>query len=253
MKTPRDNIMAGIQPVATALKTGTGSIRRLRVAENSRNQRVKDLALMAGDAGIELLYEPRERLDQLAGIDRHQDVVAELQDQAMGEADLVPLLDSIKEDPLLLILDGIQDPHNLGACLRSAEAAGVHAVIIPRDRSAGITAVVRKTSAGATEVIPVLRVANLARIIRTLKERGIWLVGTADHAEEAIFSRDLTGPIALVVGSEGQGIRRLTGELCDFLVKIPMSGVIESLNVSVATGVCLFEIRRQRDQSSSSG
>jgi 23S rRNA (guanosine2251-2'-O)-methyltransferase len=250
MKAARDNILAGIQVVATALKTGPGSIRRLRVTEDSSNQRVKDLALMAGDAGIEVIFEPRDRLDQLTGMDRHQDIVAEMQDQVRGEADLLPLLDSIQGDPLLLILDGIQDPHNLGACLRSAEAAGAHAVIIPRDRSAGMTPVVRKTSAGASEVIPVLQVANLARIIRTLKERGIWLVGTSDQAEEDVFGRDLTGPLALVMGSEGRGLRRLTGELCDFLVRIPMSGVIESLNVSVATGVCLFEIRRQRTNDS---
>ncbi|NIP17721.1 MAG: 23S rRNA (guanosine(2251)-2'-O)-methyltransferase RlmB [Xanthomonadales bacterium] len=246
MKSSRENILAGIQPVATALKVGAGKIRRLRVAEDSQNQRVKDLALMAGDAGIEVLYEPRDRLDELAGIDRHQDVMAELDDHALGESDLGALLDEVEGDPLILILDGVQDPHNLGACLRSAEAVGVHAVIIPKDRSAGLTAVVRKTSAGASEVVPVLQVTNLARVLRTLKERGVWLAGTADGADRDIFDSDLTGPLALVMGSEGQGLRRLTAELCDFLVRIPMAGVIESLNVSVATGVCLFEAQRQR-------
>ncbi len=247
MKQSRDNILAGIQGVATALKQGGHGIHRLRVVADSANQRVKDLALMAADAGIEVVYELRERLDELAGMDRHQDVVAELREQSLGEADLGPLLDGLSDEPLLLVLDGVQDPHNLGACLRSAEAAGAHAVIIPRDRAAGMTPVVRKSSAGASEVIPVLRVANLARIIRTLKDRGIWVAGTSDEAADDLYGRDLTGPLALVMGSEGQGMRRLTGELCDFLVRIPMAGVIESLNVSVATGVCLFEIRRQRN------
>jgi 23S rRNA (guanosine2251-2'-O)-methyltransferase len=246
VKASRDNILVGIQPVAMALKTGAASIIRLRVAEDSANQRVRDLALMAADAGIAVRYEPRERLDELAGMDRHQDVLAEVREQALGEADLAPLLDALTEDPLLLILDGVQDPHNLGACLRSAEAAGAHAVIIPKDRAAGMTPVVRKSSAGASEVVPVLRVTNLARVIRPLKERGIWLVGTSDGAEDDLYARDLTGPLALVMGGEGQGLRRLTGELCDFLVRIPMAGVIESLNVSVAAGVCLFEVRRQR-------
>jgi len=247
MNQSRDNILAGIQGVATALKTGAHGIYRLRVAADTGNQRVKDLAMMAADAGIEVVHELRERLDELAGMDRHQDVVAELREQSLGEADLGPLLDGLADEPLLLILDGVQDPHNLGACLRSAEAAGAHAVIIPRDRAVGMTPVVRKSSAGASEVIPVLRVANLARVIRTLKERGIWITGTSDQATEGLYERDLTGPLALVMGSEGQGMRRLTGELCDFLVRIPMAGVIESLNVSVAAGVCLFEIRRQRN------
>jgi 23S rRNA (guanosine2251-2'-O)-methyltransferase len=245
----RDRILVGIQPVATALKVGGSAIRRLRVAEGSSNQRVKDLALLAGDAGIEVIYEPRERLDQLAGMDRHQDVIAELEDRSLGESHLDTLLDDVEGDILVLVLDGVQDPHNLGACLRTAEAAGVHAVIIPKDRSAGLTPVVRKTSAGASEVVPVIQVTNLARVLRKLKERGVWLAGTSERAEDDIYQRDLGGPLALVMGSEGQGLRRLTTELCDFLVRIPMAGVIESLNVSVATGVCLYEIQRQRRRS----
>jgi 23S rRNA (guanosine2251-2'-O)-methyltransferase len=249
----RENILAGIQPVAMALKVGARTVRRLRVAGDTQNQRVKDLALMAEDAGIEVLREPRERLDQLAGVDRHQGIIAELEDHSLGEADLGGVLDAVTGDPLVLVLDGVQDPHNLGACLRTAEAAGAHAVIIPKDRSAGITPVVRKTSAGASEVVPVLQVTNLARVLRSLKARGIWLAGAADSAGDDIYQRDLTGPLALVMGSEGQGIRRLTAELCDFLVRIPMAGVIESLNVSVATGVCLFEIRRQRSRGQPAG
>lgn len=247
MNPAADNILAGIQPVATAIKTGADSVRLLRVTEDTQNQRVRDLALMARDAGLKVIHESRSRLDQLAGNTRHQDIIAELNETALGEGDLDGLLDSIEGDPLVLVLDGVQDPHNLGACLRSAEAAGVDFVILPKDGCAGITAVVRRTSAGASEIVPVLQVTNLARVLRRLKERGTWLVGTDDEAEEAVYQRDLTGPLALVMGSEGKGMRRLTRELCDFLVYIPMAGAIESLNVSVATGVCLFEVRRQRD------
>ncbi len=246
MNSTSDNILAGIQPVATALKTGANGVRLVRVSADTQNQRVRDLAMIAQDAGVEVIEEPRSRLDQLAGNTRHQDIIAELDDKSLGESDLGSLLDAVEGDPLILVLDGIQDPHNLGACLRTAEAAGVHLVIIPKDRSAGITAVVRRTSAGASELVPVLQVTNLARVLRALKERGIWLAGTDDQTRDDIHRRDLTGPLALVMGSEGQGMRRLTRELCDFLVRIPMAGTIESLNVSVAAGVCLYEIRRQR-------
>jgi len=246
MSRVNDNILVGIQAVATALKTGGVGVRLVRIAEDSRNQRVRDLSMIAQDAGLQVITEPRSRLDELAGNTRHQDVIAELEERTLGEPDLERLLNAIEGDPLILVLDGVQDPHNLGACLRTAEAAGAHMVIIPRDRSAGLTAVVRKTSAGASEVIPVLQVTNLARVIRTLKERGIWLAGTDDEAEQDIYGRDLSGPLALVMGSEGEGMRRLTRELCDYLVRIPMAGVIESLNVSVAAGVCLYEVRRQR-------
>ncbi|NIM71346.1 MAG: 23S rRNA (guanosine(2251)-2'-O)-methyltransferase RlmB [Xanthomonadales bacterium] len=246
MKARRESILAGIQPVAAALKANAGAIRRIRVAEESGNQRVRDLALMAGDAGIEVVVERRDRLDQLAGIERHQDIIAEVRDEVLGEADLEPLLEAVQGDPLLLVLDGLQDPHNLGACLRTAEAAGAHAVIITRDRSAGLTTAARKTSAGASELLPVLQVTNLARVLRTLKQRGIWLVGTSEDAERELYEQDLSGPLALVLGSEGRGMRRLTSESCDFLVRIPMAGAIESLNVSVAAGVCLYEALRQR-------
>jgi 23S rRNA (guanosine2251-2'-O)-methyltransferase len=246
MSASNDSILAGIQPVATALKAGGSGVRCIRVAEDARNQRVRDLAMMAQDAGLEVIYEARSRLDQLAGNTRHQDIIAELLDRSLGEADLAGLLEAVDGDPLLLILDGVQDPHNLGACLRTAEAAGVNAVILPKDRSVGLTAVARRTSAGASEIVPVIQVTNLARVIRGLKERGIWIAGTDDSADAALYDMDLGGPLALVLGSEGQGMRRLTRELCDYVIHIPMAGTIESLNVSVATGVCLFEIRRQR-------
>ena len=247
----RDNranqILTGIQPVGTALKNKASGIAMVWVARGSRNQRAKDLALLAQDAGIEVREEIRERLDELAGFVRHQDIIAQLyQYELPAESDLLPLLESVSGDPLVLVLDGVQDPHNLGACLRTAEAAGVHAVIIPRDRSVGMTAVVRKTSAGASEVVPLFQVINLARTLRALKKAGIWIAGMSDQSTEALYDCDLSGPLALVLGSEGKGMRRLTGELCDYHLHIPMAGVIESLNVSVASGVCLFEIQRQR-------
>ncbi len=169
-----------------------------------------------------------------------------------NEDDLFSHLDSLSESPFLLILDCVQDPHNLGACLRSANAAGVHAVIIPKDRSAPITETVVHVARGAAAHTPVVRVTNLARVLDQLKERGIWLVGTADQAAESIYRRDLTGPLGIVMGAEGEGLRRLTAEKCDFLVSIPMHGQVDCLNVSVATGVCLFEANRQR-QSPSNG
>lgn len=240
-------IVAGIQAVATALKNNPASIRFILVAANTGNQRVRDLALMAGDSNIEVRTEARQQLDQIAGFERHQDIVALLHAHKVpAEADLLPLLQSVSGHPLVLVLDGVQDPHNLGACLRTAEAAGVHAVVIPKDRSVGLTPVVRKTSAGASEIIPLFQVTNLARVLRDMKAAGIWIAGTSDQAHTSVYQQDLTGPLALVMGGEGDGIRRLTADLCDYLVSIPMNGVIESLNVSVATGICLFEIRRQR-------
>ena len=166
--------------------------------------------------------------------------------QAGSEDDLFQILDSLKGDPFLLIMDGVQDPHNLGACLRSAEAAGVHAVIIPRDRAVGLTDVVRLAAAGAAERIPLIQVTNLARTMKALKDSGLWLVGTADQADGLVYDVDLAGPLGLVMGAEGKGLRRLTSERCDFLVRIPMHGKVGCLNVSVATGVCLFEAVRQR-------
>lgn len=243
----QEQALAGIQPVATALKTNPGSISSVNIAAGSRNQRVQDLAMLARDAGIPVREVHREQLDQLAGFEKHQDIVARLHAQTTrDEADLVPMLEQVEGNPLVLVLDCVEDPHNLGACLRSAEAAGVHAVIIPRDRAVGLTPVVRKASAGASEVIPLFQVTNLARTLRALKEAGIWLAGAAGEAPKTLYEQDLTGPLALVMGGEGRGLRRLTAEHCDYLLRIPMAGVIESLNVSVATGICLYEIQRQR-------
>lgn len=247
MTSDKTNLVAGIQAVVAALRSKPGGIRRVQIATDSCNQRIRDIELLACDLGIEVIQAQRETLDQLVGLERHQDVVAELYARAaLGEAELWKMLDSVVGDPLLLVLDGVQDPHNLGACLRTAEAAGVHAVVIPRDKAAGLTPVARKSSAGASEVIAVVQVTNLARTLRAIKQRGIWLCGTSDQAGRDLYQQDLTGPLALVMGSEGKGLRRLSAETCDYLVAIPMAGVIESLNVSVATGVCLYEIQRQR-------
>ncbi|NND44277.1 MAG: 23S rRNA (guanosine(2251)-2'-O)-methyltransferase RlmB [Xanthomonadales bacterium] len=240
-------VLAGIQPVATALRTNPASITGITITEGTRNRRVHDLVMLAKDAGITVREDRREWLDELAGFDHHQDIVAQLQAlDARVEADLLPLLQAADGDPLVLVLDGVEDPHNLGACLRSAEAAGVHAVVVPRDRAVGLTPVVRKASVGASELVPLFQVTNLARTLRALKDAGIWIAGTTGEADVSVYDQDLTGPLALVMGGEGKGIRRLTAETCDHLVRIPMAGAIESLNVSVATGVCLFEIQRQR-------
>jgi 23S rRNA (guanosine2251-2'-O)-methyltransferase len=174
-------------------------------------------------------------------------VVAEVVPRAGDpETQLEEALEAAAGPPLLLVLDGVQDPHNLGACLRSADAAGVAALIVPRDRAAGLTPVVRKVAAGAAETVPLVAVVNLARTLRSLKERGVWLVGTDDAADRTLYQADFAGPVAVVMGSEGEGLRRLTRDCCDQLVSIPMAGAVESLNVSVATGVVLFEAVRQR-------
>jgi 23S rRNA (guanosine2251-2'-O)-methyltransferase len=210
--------------------------------------RLQELRALAGEAGIAIRDSDEQGLDRLADGERHQGVVVELAPRAGDpETQLEEALEALAgSPPLLLVLDGVTDPHNLGACLRSADAAGVAAVIVPRDRAAGLTPVVRKVAAGAAETVPLVQVVNLARTLRELKERGVWLVGTADDASRTLYEVDFRGPTAIVLGSEGEGMRRLTREACDQLVSIPMGGAVESLNVSVATGVALFEVVRQR-------
>jgi 23S rRNA (guanosine2251-2'-O)-methyltransferase len=186
-------------------------------------------------------------LDRLAGDERHQGACLQIRSAGvLGEGALDDLLDAATTPPFLLVLDGVQDPHNLGACLRTADAVGVTAVIVPKDRAAGMSATVRKVASGAAETVPLIQVTNLARTLRWLKEREIWIVGTDDQADHSLYASKLTGPLAIVLGAEGTGLRRLTRENCDALVSIPMRGVVESLNVSVATGVLLYEALRQR-------
>jgi len=239
--------LIGFHSVSSALKGAAGDIEWLRVLADSNNKRLHEIVSRASGAGIKVIKSTAAELDQLAGQQRHQGVVAGFRGSNLAtEGQLDAILDAIEGPPLVLILDGIQDPHNLGACLRTAEAAGAHLVVICKDRSAGITPVVRRAASGAAETLPIIQATNLARMMRELKQRGIWLAGTSDVARDELYATDLTGPLALVMGSEGSGLRRLTAEICDYLVSIPMAGQVESLNVSVATGVCLYEINRQR-------
>jgi 23S rRNA (guanosine2251-2'-O)-methyltransferase len=237
----------GIHPVRVLLARHPQRVRRVMIAGGRDAGRLAEVRALALGAGVQVSAVDDALLDKLAAGERHQGVVAELVPPAGDpETQLEEALEAAGDAPLLLVLDGVQDPHNLGACLRSADAAGVAAVIVPRDRAAGLTPVVRKVAAGAAETVPLVAVVNLARTLRDLKGRGIWLVGTDDSADKTLYQADFKGPLALVMGSEGEGMRRLTRECCDQLVSIPMAGAVESLNVSVATGVALFEAVRQR-------
>lgn len=241
----------GVHAVEELLRRHPESVRSLRFAKGRDVRRLQALVKLADAAGVEFKRVDREELDALVS-ERHQGVLAELgepshaaADLRLGEAELLKKIQN-KPDALILVLDGVTDPHNLGACMRSADAAGVTAVMVPKDNAADIGPVVRKVACGATETVPLVRVTNLARALQGLQKAGVWIYGTAGEAEHSLFETKLDGPIALVMGAEGSGMRRLTREHCDFLVKLPMAGSVSSLNVSVATGVCLFEIRRQR-------
>ena len=238
----------GLHSVASLLRSHPGTIRELTVAEGREDRRLAEIVSLAVTNGIAVQRQPRRMLDRMLPGSRHQGIIATLHPTAGGhrEQDLLPLLADCPDPPLLLVLDGVQDPHNLGACLRTADAAGVHAVIVPRDRAARVTSIVRKVASGAVESVPLFSVTNLARTLRTLREAGVWIYGASDAADQELYGVDLTGPVALVLGGEGRGLRRLTRDLCDYLVAIPMAGRVESLNVSVAAGVLLYEARRQR-------
>lgn len=247
MKPSEEQLLIGIHAVSSALKAAAGDVVWLRIAADSKNKRLAEIESRAYGSGIKVIRTRVTELDKLSGQQRHQGVIAGFKGSNIAaEGRLDAILDEIENIPLILVLDGVQDPHNLGACLRTAEAAGVDLVIICKDHSAGITPVVRRAASGAAETLSVIQATNLARVLRTLKKRGIWLAGTSDEASDSLYATDLTGPLALVMGNEGSGLRRLTSELCDYLISIPMAGQVESLNVSVATGVCLYEINRQR-------
>ncbi len=241
------NLAFGIHAVEAALKKS--AVSELWVDERQKpNPRLKKVLDLANRGQVKIVRRPREELDKLTNGERHQGVLAHLiqQTTAVKQEDLMSLLDELDHPPFLLVLDGVTDPHNLGACLRSANAAGVDAVIVPKDNAVGMTPVVRKVACGAAEDTPFYQVTNLARTLRDLQQAGVWLIGAAGETDGDIYQTDLKGPLALVMGAEGKGMRRLTREHCDLLVKIPMAGTVESLNVSVATGVCLFEALRQR-------
>jgi 23S rRNA (guanosine2251-2'-O)-methyltransferase len=237
----------GLHPIRAVIERAPERLLELWVAQLRDDQRARDLKERAETMGIHVHAVGAEVLGKMVGDVAHQGAVAAVRPlKAWDEAALVRSLDDLERDPLILVLDGVTDPHNLGACLRSADAAGVHAVVIPKDRSAGVDGVARKVAAGAAEFVPVVTVTNLTRSLEALKERGVWVAGTDGEAEQSIYDADLCRPLAVVLGAEGAGMRRLTRETCDFLVRIPMGGWVESLNVSVAAGVTLFEARRQR-------
>jgi 23S rRNA (guanosine2251-2'-O)-methyltransferase len=239
--------IVGINPVEGALSNDAERVRELVVEQGQRNARVLELAERAKALKITVNHRSREQLDKLAGEARHQGVAALYEPPPMAhENDLAALMERDGSQTLVLVLDGVTDPHNLGACLRSSAAAKVTAVIVPKDRAVGLTPVVRRASAGGADRVPLIAVTNLARTLRELKDAGVWITGLDGETETSIYAVDLKGPVAIVLGSEGEGMRRLTRELCDFVAKIPMPGTMESLNVSVATGVVLFEALRQR-------
>ncbi|HEX7129605.1 MAG TPA: 23S rRNA (guanosine(2251)-2'-O)-methyltransferase RlmB [Rhodanobacteraceae bacterium] len=240
----------GINPVEGALANDPSRVREVLIEQGARNPRLSSISEEAKRLGVRVHARPRAMLDKVAGDARHQGVVAAYEaPPPLSDHDLPALVERAGNDAFFLVLDGVTDPHNLGACLRSAAAAGVTAVIVPRDRAAGITPVVRRASAGAADRVPLVAATNLARALRALKEGGVWLTGLAGDADKSLYELDLKGPVALVLGSEGEGMRRLTREACDYVVRIPMPGVAESLNVSVATGIVLFEALRQRGMS----
>lgn len=235
----------GFHAIGGRLRSRPGSIRELYVAEGRQDPRMKDLLRSAAAANIRTMTVPVNRLVGMAGGGRHQGVVAVVDPLQLPQF-VDDVLDPLEGPPLLLVLDGVQDPHNLGACLRVADAAGAHAVIAPKDRSVGLTAAAAKVASGAAESVPYITVTNLARTLRDMKDRGIWLTGADEGGQSTLFQAKLSGPMAWILGAEGEGLRRLTREVCDDIVSIPMAGAVESLNVSVAAGICLFESRRQR-------
>lgn len=241
----RLKVLYGFHAVTARLRHDPAGVEEVLYDPTRRDRRMQDFLRAAETAGVRLIAADDVRLHGLAGTHRHQGVVARATELPLAQ-NLAELLDGLSGPALLLVLDGVTDPHNLGACLRVADAAGAHAVIAPRDRAVGLNATAAKVASGAAETVPYITVTNLARTLRELKEAGVWVIGTAGDAERSLYDTALDGPVALVMGAEGEGMRRLTRETCDGLMHIPMLGSVESLNVSVASGVCLFEAVRQR-------
>lgn len=238
-------LIYGFHAITAKLRQDPESLREILIDAGRQDARARDLLKHAELQGVKFLLVDGKRLDDLAAGGRHQGVVARI-DGARKLAHLDDVLDTLEEPAFLLVLDGVTDPRNLGACLRVADAAGVHAVIAPKDKAAGLNDVAVKTACGAAETVPYVMVTNLARTLRELKEREIWVVGTAGEASDSLYAAEWPQATAWVMGAEGEGMRRLTRETCDQLVNIPMHGSVDSLNVSVAAGVCLFEARRRR-------
>ena len=249
MSSPK--VLFGFHAVGVRMKTAPQSIIEVYYEATRRDARMRQFLDRAKSAGVRLIEADGERLAKLAGGHGHQGVAARVEAVAQVHS-LDELLEQLEADgiskPLLLVLDGVTDPHNLGACLRVADGAGAHAVIAPKDHAVGVNATVAKVASGAAETVPYFMVTNLARTLNELKERDIWIIGTSDDAPKTLYEVDLTGPTALVLGAEGDGMRQLTRKTCDELIGIPMMGAVSSLNVSVASGVCLYEALRQRGQ-----
>ena len=239
-------VLFGFHAVTVRLKTAPESVREVHVDATRRDARMRQFVARAQEAGARLIDSDDTNLQRLCGTHKHQGVVARVE-AVFQPRTIDEVLEDVSGAPLLLLLDGVTDPHNLGACLRVADGAGVHALIAPKDHAVGLNATVAKVASGAADTVPYLMVTNLSRCIAALKAQGIRVIGTAEDAAQTIHEADLLGPLALVLGAEGKGLRQLTRTSCDTLVRIPMFGAVESLNVSVAAGVCLYEARRQRD------
>jgi|TARA_R110000823_G_scaffold123545_1_gene249658 23S rRNA (guanosine2251-2'-O)-methyltransferase len=241
-----EEFVFGWHAVEAVLKREPGRLQRVWIQTGRQDKRVKTITDALDELGVKWGVVHRKELDERVG-GVHQGVVAAVSEsREWTEDDLLTQLAASDKPPFLLVLDGVTDPHNLGACMRTCDAVGIQAVIVPKDKSASLTAVARKVACGAAETVPFVRVTNLARFLRTLKDQGVWLIGAAGEAEATLYQADFKGPVALVMGAEGAGMRRLTREHCDQLINIPMLGHVDSLNVSVATGVCLYEALRQR-------
>ncbi len=247
MSSPK--VLFGFHAVGVRLKTAPKSIVEIYFEPTRRDARMRQFIERVKESGVRLIEADGMRLSKLCGSHGHQGVAARVEAVAQVTSldELLEQVEARGESPLLLVLDGITDPHNLGACLRVADGSGAHAVIAPKDHAAGINATVAKVASGASETMPYFMVTNLARTLNELKERNIWIIGTSDDAPKTLYQVDLKGPVALVLGAEGDGMRQLTRKTCDELVSIPMRGAVESLNVSVASGVCLYEALRQRN------
>ena len=241
-------VLFGFHAVTVRLKTAPESVREIHVDATRRDARMRQFLARAQEAGARLIDSDDANLQRLCGTHKHQGVVARVSPLAQRRS-LDEVLDEVEGPPLVLVLDGVTDPHNLGACLRVADGAGAHAVIAPKDHAVSINGTVAKVASGAAETVPYLMVTNLARTLTELKERDIRVIGTSDDAASTLYDVDLSGPVALVLGAEGTGLRQLTRKTCDQLVRIPMVGAVESLNVSVASAVCLYEALRQRSKA----
>ncbi len=242
-------VLFGFHAVTVRLKAAPRSVIEIHVDTTRHDQRMRQFVERARDAGAKVIDSDDDRLQKLSGSHRHQGVAARVETISVSSS-LDDTLDAIDGPLLILVLDGITDPHNLGACLRVADGAGAHAVIAPKDHAVGINATVAKVASGAADTVPYFMVTNLARTLNELKERDIRIIGTSDDAQRSLYDLDLSGPVAIVLGAEGSGMRQLTGKTCDELVRLPMAGAVESLNVSVASGVCLYEAVRQRTKKS---